>query len=150
MVSLSDTIEIKASPAKIFDALAQVLSSNEAYKKWHKDHVSCKWIKGKALEEGSVLYSEEYLHGKLHRFKARLTKIEPNRKVSYRFLFPIAILCPKGSFVIEPKGKNSIFTATLSFNLGRLLSKIVPNSFEAVQQHLKEEGENLKTLLEND
>ena len=74
MTSIVDSIEINATPAKIFDALAQVFSSNGGYKKWHKDHVSCKWIKGKALEEGSILYAEEYLHGKLHGLKARLTK----------------------------------------------------------------------------
>ncbi|MCK5442730.1 MAG: SRPBCC family protein [Maribacter sp.] len=118
MTSIVDSIEINATPAKIFDALAQVFSSNGGYKKWHKDHVSCKWIKGKALEEGSILYAEEYLHGKLHGLKARLTKIEPNRKVTYQFLFPLGILCPKGSFIIEPKGEGSIFIAMLSFNFG--------------------------------
>ncbi|NHF59744.1 SRPBCC family protein [Flavobacteriaceae bacterium TP-CH-4] len=148
MALIKDTIEINAAPTKVFDMLAQLFSSNEDYRKWHGEHVSCKWIKGNPNEVGSILYCEEYLHGKLHRLKTRLTEIEPKRKVSYRFLFPIGILCPEGSFVIEPKGEGSIFTATLSFNFGHLLSQIAPIRIEAIKRHMKEEGENLKALVE--
>ena len=150
MAYLTDVIEIHTTPEKIFNALARVLSSSEEYGKWHQDHLRCKWIKGNLFTEGSILYSEEYLHGKLHRFKIRLTKIEPFKKVNFRFLFPLAIICPKGSFTIEPKGEACVFKATLDFNFGRLLPKIFPNRLRAVETHMKEEGEYLKILLEND
>ena len=35
------------------------------------------------------------------------TKVDPNRRIEYKLLFPISIICPKGSFVIEPKGKDN-------------------------------------------
>lgn len=147
MAILHDTVEIKATPEQVFNTFMSVFSSEENYKKWHKDHVSFKWIKGKAFEEGSILYAEEYLHGKLHKLKTQLTKIEPYKKIEYRFLFPYSILCPKGSFLIEVKGNTSFFIANLTINAGSLLSKIVPKRLMTVKKHMKEEGENLKKLL---
>jgi len=54
----------------------------------------------------------------------------------------------KGSFLIEPKGKSCLFTATLSFRLGWLFSTFAKGRVEAVKKHMKEEGKNLKKLLE--
>jgi len=39
MTIIVDTIVIPAAPAKIFDVLLKVFSSQEGYKKWHKDHI---------------------------------------------------------------------------------------------------------------
>ena len=36
------------------------------------------------LREESVIYVEEYLHGKLHKLKLRITKIEPNSRIEYK------------------------------------------------------------------
>jgi len=74
---LTDSIEIEATPEKIFDFFVRI---DENYKAWHPDdHVEFRWIKGKPLEEGAIRYSEEYLHGKLHKAKVLYTKIVPNR-----------------------------------------------------------------------
>ncbi|MFX0113135.1 MAG: SRPBCC family protein [Candidatus Hodarchaeota archaeon] len=65
MTTLTDSIEIKATPKKVFDWFMHFA---ENYKAWHPEHGECRWLKGKAFEAGSILYSEEYLHGKLHKF----------------------------------------------------------------------------------
>ena len=148
MATVKDSIEIKATPDKIFDGLIKVFSSQEYYKKWHKDHVKCQWLKGKPFEEGSILYVEEYLHGELHKMKFLSTKLEPNRKIEYRFLFPMSIICPKGLFIVEPKGESCIFTASLTFRFGWLFSKFAKGKVDAMKNHMREEGENLKKLLE--
>jgi len=101
MITLRDSIEIKTTPEKIFDFFVHF---EENYLAWHPDHVKSYWI-GKPAKEGSILYCEEYLHGKLHRMKFRITKVELNRKIEYKLL-------------------------------------------EAGKKHMKEEGENLKRLLE--
>lgn len=145
MIAIKDSIEIKTTPEKIFDWFVHL---EENFRAWHPDHVKCCWLKGKPFEEGSILHVEEYLHGKLHKIKFRGTKVKPNKKIEYKLLFPTSIVCPKGSFIIEPKGKNCIFTATLSFRFGWLFSKLAKNRVEAVKKHMKEEGENLKRLLE--
>lgn len=148
MAIIKDSIEIKATPDTIFNGLINVFSSQEYYKKWHKDHVKCQWLKGKPFEEGSILYIEEYLHGKLHKMKFLGTKLELNRKIEYRLLFPMSIICSKGSFTVEPKGQSSIFTAYLTFRFGWLFSKFAKGKVDAMKNHMREEGENLKKLLE--
>ena len=112
-------------------------------------------IKGKPLEEGAIGYFEEYLHGKLHKAKVLYTKIVPNREIEYRPLFWLwRIFWPKGVFTIEPKGKSCIFTATVHYRLGWLSTKLARNRIEAAiestKRHMKEEGENLKRLLEKE
>jgi hypothetical protein len=148
VTTLKDSIEMKTAPEKIFNALIKVFSSEEYFKRWHKDHVKCQWCKGKPFEIGSVLYIEEYLHGELHKMTFLGTKLEPNRKIEYRLFLPTSIICPKGSFSIEPKGDSCIFTATLSFRLGWLFSIVAKGRVEAIKKHMKEEGENLRKLLE--
>ncbi len=145
MITLTDLIEIKTTPEKIFDWFVHF---EENFKAWHPDHVECRWLKGEPFEEGSILYVEEYLHGKLHKMKFLGTKIEPNKKIEYKLLFPTSIICPKGSFIIEPKGESCIFTATLSFRFSKILSKLAKSRVEATKKHMREEGENLKKLLE--
>lgn len=145
---MKDSIEIKTTPGRIFNGLIKVFSSQEYFKKWHKDHVKCYWVKGRPFEEGSILYVEEYYHGELHKMKFRSTLLEPNRKIEYKLLFPMSIICPKGSFTFEPKGKSCIFTATLNFRFGWLFSKFAKSNVEAMRKHMREEGENLKKLFE--
>lgn len=150
MTTLIDSVEIKTAPERIFDSLVRAFSSEEDFKRWHKDHVKCQWLRGKPFEIGSVLYVEEYLHGELHEMKFLGTQLEPNRRIEYELLFPVSIVCPRGSFTIEPEGESCIFTATLSFRMGWLFSVFAKNRVEAIEKHMKEEGENLKEIAEKD
>ena len=150
MATLEDSIEIKANPEETFDGLVRVFSSTENFKAWHKDHMQCQWLKGKPFEVGSILYVEEYLHNKLHKLKFVGTKLEPNRKIEYKLLFPASVICTGGTFIIEPKGETCVFSATLSFRMGWLFSMIDKSKVAAIKKHMKEEGENLKMILEKD
>ena len=153
MITLKDSIEIKATPDKVFEWLVQRFKDKESYQSWHPDHVDIHWIKGEPLQEGSIVYAEEYLHGDLHKLKFRITKIVPNRVIEYRSLFPLSILAPGNTFLIEPKGGNRcIFTAMGSLRIPRWLfeklHKKHKGKIEATEKHMKEEGENLKRALE--
>ena len=145
MITLTDSIEIGTTPEKVFEWL---LHLEDSYRAWHSDHVDFHWVKGKPFEEGSVVYFEEYLHGKLHKGRFLCTEVEPNRRIEYKPLFPLWILMPKGSFATEPKGEGCVFTATTSFRLGSLSSRLLKHRVEAIRRHMAEEGENLKRLLE--
>ena len=153
MINLKDSIEVEASPEMVYAWLVQRMMDKESYQAWHPDHVDIRWIKGEPLQEGSIIYAEEYLHGDLHKLKFRITKIVANRMIKYRCLFPLSILAPGNTFLIEPKGENScIFTAMgilrLPVWLFKRLHKKHKNKIEATEQHIKEEGENLKRALE--
>jgi hypothetical protein len=158
MAEIKDSIEIRTTAEKAFEGLIKLFSSQEDYKRWHKDHVQCQWLKGKSFEKGSILYVEEYLHGELHKMKFLCTQLEPNNKIEFKILFPMSFICPKGSFIIRPKGESCffteskgescIFTASLTFRFGGLFSKLVKSKVEAMKNHMKEEGENLKKIVE--
>ena len=124
MITLKDSIEIQATPEKVFKWLVQRFNSKEDYQAWHPDHVDIGWVKGEPLQEGSIVYAEEYLHGQLHKLKFLITKVVPNKVIEYRALFPFSLFAPQNAFIIEPKGKhNSIFTATGLFRAGPLFEK---------------------------
>ena len=153
MITLKDSIEVKAPAEKVFQWLTQRMKDKESYQAWHPEHVDIRWIKGKPLQEGSIIYAEEYLHGDLHKLKFRITKIVPNRLIEYRSLFPLSIIAPGNKFIIEPTGRDScIFTATGSLRIPRWLfvrmHKKHKHKIDATQQHMKEEGLNLKKALE--
>ena len=149
MAALTDSIKIKATPEKIFNVLIKVFSSEKYYKMWHKDHTICKWIKGKPFEKVSALYTEEYLHGKLHKMKFIVTEVVKNKKIGFRLLFPASIVCPKGSFIIEQGKENSIFTANLYFRFSNFFIKYAKDRVDDVKRHMKEEGEKLKEIIKN-
>ena len=149
MITLKDSIEIKAKPEEVYQWLVQRFASKENYQAWHPDHVDIRWIKGEPLQEGSIVYAEEYLHGELHKLKFRIIKVVPDKEIVYRALFPASLFAPGNAFIIESDGKGgSVFTATGLLRAGPLFKKFGQERFEATKQHMKEEGENLKKALE--
>ena len=154
-VTLTDSIEIKTTPEKVFSFLRNLVD-DESYRNWHpEDHVALRWTNGKPWEEGSVVYAEEYIHGKLHKLKFVVTKVVPDELIEYapvsRFL---RIYFPKNTFSVQIKGDTCIFTATATYRIGWLIKTFAKKSLDrglsSVRKHVKEEGENLKKILEAD
>lgn len=150
---LTDTIEIKTTPEKIFSFLTSIVD-DDSYRAWHpKDHVKLRFIKGQPWTEGSVIYAEEYIHGKLHKLKFEITRIEVNKRIEYapvsRF---VRKFFPKNEFMIEPKEGSCLFIASGTYRIGWIgktfFNAAIEKSLSSVKQHMKEEGENLKTILE--
>jgi hypothetical protein len=152
-IVLTDSVEIGVTPEKVFDFFLQIVD-DASYHTWHPaDHVALRWISGNPYEEGSVAYAEEYLHGKLHKLKFRISKIVPNREIEYAPLSRLLrIFFPKNRFEIEPTGDGCIFTAKVHLRIGRIAKALAKRRLEvglsSVRKHMKEEGENLKRILE--
>ncbi len=149
-MELKHSIEIKATPKKIWDFFCNI---EKNYKEWHpEDHILFKWTKGRPWEEGSTFYAEQYVMGKLKKYKGTIVEITSNKKIVSKFSFPISLVSPKIEWLIEPKGSNSVFTAVTYVRAGSLLSKIskkgMKTLIEAHDKHVREEGENLKKILE--
>ena len=146
MLTLKDSITINRPPDVIFEWFDHF---SENYTSWHQDHVIAKWIRGANFEKGAILYSEEYLGNRLEKLNFEVTKFTKGESIEYKLLFPHSIICPGGSFTVKPDSSDgSIFTASLSFRFGFLFSRIAKKRIEAIRAHMKEEGENLKELLE--
>ena len=152
-IVLTDSIVISTTPEKIFGFFLQIVD-DASYQAWHpEDHVAFRWIKGAPWQQGSVAYAEEYIHGKLHKFKFLIKKVVPNRKIE---LVPLSrllrIYFPRNTLLIEPRDGSCVFTASGVLRVGRLVKLLARNRLEqglsSVRKHMKEEGENLKRILE--
>lgn len=153
MIILRDSIEINATPEKVYQWLVQRFRDKESYQAWHPEHVDIRWIKGVPFEKGAVVYAEEYLHGNLHKLKFRITRIIKNRLIEFKPLLPLSTIYPGNAFHIDQTGENScFFTAEVRFRIPRWLfvrlHKKHKYKIDATEQHIKEEGENLKRAVE--
>jgi hypothetical protein len=154
-IVVTESIEISTTPEKIFGFFFQIVD-DASYQAWHpKDHVAFRLIKGEPCQQGSVVYAEEYIHGKLHKLKFLIKEVVPNRKIEF---VPVCrllrIYFPRNTFLIEPRDGSCVFTASSVIRVGPLVKLLVGNRLEqrlsSVRKHMKEEWENLKRLLEND
>lgn len=148
MLVLRDIVEIPVQPAVVFDWFRNLVDN---YREWHPDHVNCRYIKGKPFEVGAVLYAEEFLHGRLHRLRLRLTSVEPDRAFTYRIAPALY-----GAFRITQTDFGSELEAEICIGwrlpvLGHLFDLIVQSLFKSLlidlKSHMCEEGQNLSRLL---
>jgi hypothetical protein len=148
MLVSRDTVEIDTPPERIFEWFCHL---DDNYRSWHPDHVSCRHVRGHDLQDGAVLYAEEYLHGRLHRLKFRLTEVEAGREFRYR-IFPGV----SGGFRTRPTEKGTEFVAEIFLGwsvpvfgglVDAILKVLFSNHVGAIRQHMREEGINLRALL---
>ncbi len=160
MIIFQDTIEIKTAKEKIFDWFAHI---ERNYRAWHpKDHKECRYLKGSSLEIGSIIYCEEYLGGYLEKPRFQITNVKPYSQLEYKLLFPYSIVGTRFVFIIEPYNTSSLFTTQIHLGykiplLGGLLNKFIQilcvlfdGKLRTVSQHITEEEQNLKRILEED
>jgi len=144
---LTDSVEINAPVEKVWEFFDR-LDLN--YKSWHENsHVTCRWLKGRPHEEGSIAYFEEILDGKLFKIKATTTKVEKFRVVESKPPFPVSLFHSRAIYIFEPKGRASVFTAINHFRIPSLFNKKLFSLVAAIEKHMKEEGENLKKIIES-
>lgn len=73
----------------------------------------------------------------------------PNKRIEYRTGFPLSLFHPSSTYLIASDGAGTVrFTAIDRFRFPALLRKIMAPLLAITDQHIKEEGENLKRLLE--
>ncbi len=145
MKTLKESIEIDVSPEVIWEWFLHIA---ENYLEWHPSHIKANWETETVSEVGSILYAEEDISGEFLKMRSKLINLIPNRLYRFKTVGFLKLILPGGSFEIEPSDTGSIFTATLDFHMGKFLSKIVKKKVQKITQHMIEEGENLKKILE--
>jgi uncharacterized protein YndB with AHSA1/START domain len=142
MATLADTIAVDAPPQRVWECLLHLA---ERYRDWHPDHLRAEWLEGVPNQVGSVLSTVETLHGRPHTLRMRVTAAQPLRRLAYRFLAPMSLLATSGEFLVEPDGERARFTAVLRF---RWFAPLFRRRLAGLRQHVHEEGENLKRMVE--
>ncbi len=146
MRSLHEAVEVSAEPGRVWEWLMGLADN---YQDWHPDHVSAAWVGGPANRVGSVLEVVERLGGRTERLRFELTDVAPPRRFAYRMRGPISVLLPRGAFAVEPADGGSRFHATIDCRFPRLAQVLFPRRIEVLRAHMREEGENLKRILES-
>jgi uncharacterized protein YndB with AHSA1/START domain len=147
---LKDSVEIRTTPKKIWDFFTNL---EKNYKIWHpKDHILFKWTKGKPMEKGSSWYGEEFVMGRLFKLKGIIGEVIPYRKIVFKYSFPVSLVAPWFEWLIEPRDSSSVFTTRSYLRAGYLFRKLARKEIETKilmhNRHTREEGENLKKILE--
>jgi hypothetical protein len=144
-IVLKDTVEIDTTPDKIWEFWVNM---DENYLDWHpKDHISFQWIKGRPMEEGSTIYAEENVGGILVKGKGTIVDVVTNRKFTLKPPFPRSLFC-RYEYLIEPRGTKTAFIAFTYLKYPCFARKRIRATLDVGEKHVREEGENLKKLLE--
>lgn len=147
-MTLEDRIAIEAPPERIFGFFELV---GENYLAWHPDHIAFRWTKGQGLEPGVEFYFEETVGGKLLKKTVRFTRVEPYRYIEFEpTWWLMRLFVPRFSFEIVPQDEASLFIARIPIRTGPIGARLNRRDFDAVRRHMREEGRNLKALLERD
>ena len=147
---LKDSIEIKATPEKIWEFFANL---DKNYTTWHpEDHIVFKWVEGNPLEQGSKFYAEQLVAGKPTQYNGTISDIIKYRRITVKFAFPISLVSPKIEWLLEPKNSTTVFSAITHMRFGKLFSKLFKKHMEAMiathNKHTWAEAENLKKIME--
>ena len=144
---LSETSpEIHAAPTQLFAFFAAMATN---YTVWHTDHVLFRWLDAPALKEGVRFYFEERIGGKLLKKKVAFTRIEPRSLIEFAPTSRLfRLFLPRILFRIDSAGSGFTVTQDIHLRIGPLAARLNRRELEAVRRHMREEGENLKRLLE--
>jgi uncharacterized protein YndB with AHSA1/START domain len=147
---VEDSIEIESTPETIWDFFCNL---EENYTTWHpEDHIRFAWTAGKPMTTGSRWYGEEVVRGKVFKLRGTIGEVVPYRKIMFRYAFPISLVAPGFSWHIEPKGRTSVFTARSYIRAGEFYFKLFKQHMKTKMamhyKHVREEGENLKQILD--
>ena len=146
-IVLKDTVEIETTPEKIWGFWANM---DKNYKAWHpEDHILFRWTKGRPMEEGSTIYAEENVDGIVVKGKGTIVDVVKNRQFTLKPPFPRSLFC-EYKYTIEPKGKKTAFTAFTHLKYPGFARERILATLEVGKKHVREEGENLKRILEGE
>jgi len=144
---LEEQTWIDTDPADVFRFFETM---EDQYEDWHPDHILFRWREGGELQEDAEAYFEERIGGQLQQKTVVFTRIRPNRYLEFRPTDWTRLLLPSISFSIEPDDCGCTVVQRIKVRTGPIGRFLNRREFEAVRTHMREEGENLKRLLEDD
>ena len=144
---LRDVTEMDVPAAAVFEFFEEMEAH---YTAWHPDHVLFRWVRGRGLTEGNVFYFEEFIGGKLLKKKVRFTRVVPDEHMEFAPTFWLMrLFLPRLLFRIEalPLGGCRVI-AENHMRIGPLAARLNRRELDAVRDHMRIEGVNLRRIVE--
>ena len=143
---LSNETWIRTTPQQIVDFFEEMESN---YTRWHPDHRRFKWLEGRGIREGVVFEIEEEIRGKLQKKRLVYTRVINGHHMEFAPASKLArLVLPRIIFKIIPDRDGCRLVQEIHIRIGPVGAWLNRKEFYAVRQHMKEEGEYLKKLLE--
>ena len=144
---LREVTEVRATPETIFAFFEDI---ERHYTEWHPDHVLFRWNHGRGLTEGNVFYFEEHIAGKLLKKRVRFTRIVEHEYLEFAPTFWLMrLFLPRLSFRIEHQADGVCrVVAEIYLRVGPLGARLNRREFDAVREHMRVEGVNLRRIVE--
>lgn len=144
---LKHAISICTTPKAVTDFF-EGMESN--YSRWHPDHRLFRWERGHGLKRGTVFYFEEVIGGKLLKKRMAFTHVNPEQRIEFAFTnWALRLILPYIRFEFRHENDHVNFVQEISIRTGPIGAWMNRREFDAVRQHMREEGENLKRILED-
>ena len=137
---------VDASAEEVYTFFEEV---EDRYIDWHPDHITFQWVAGDGLEEGNEAYFEEEIAGEVKKQTIRYTTVEPPTRIVFHPTSRlIRFFLPHISFTTEPENGGCRVTQRVQVRTGPIGRRLKKAEFDAVRQHMQEEAENLKRIVE--
>ncbi|MCT9097055.1 SRPBCC family protein [Haloarchaeobius sp. HME9146] len=144
---LTETTRVHASPGDVYRFFERMDAN---YERWHPDHVEFRWVDGDGLEAGAEAYFEEHIGGKTQQKTVRFVEVDPDRYIEFKpTSLLVGLLMPSISFTFESHEDGCDVTQRIKVRTGPIGARLNRREFDAVREHMTEEGENLKAILES-
>jgi hypothetical protein len=147
-VTLCDTTEIACTPEAIFQFFEDM---EFHYLQWHPDHRLFRWVTGRSVAVGNVFYFEEVIAGKRLKKNVVFIRVDAYSHIEFAPTFWLMrLILPRMLFRIEAAGPDVCrVVAEIHLRMGPLAARFNKGELDAVREHMRVEGINLKRLIEN-
>jgi uncharacterized protein YndB with AHSA1/START domain len=150
MAVLSDEVIVDAPPDAVYEFFRTM--DEERYLAWHREHLAFRFVAGDRIAEGARAYFEEEIGDEHFESTVRYTEVRAPEYIEFRDEDRLTRLFnPKNTFAFESVDGGTRVVAEVHLRIGPLerLSSHVHHELEELRRHMREEGENLKRLVES-
>jgi uncharacterized protein YndB with AHSA1/START domain len=128
--------------------------NDRRYRAWHPEaHRDFRYVSGDRIETGTVAHFEEVVGGDDHSLDVEYTTVVPDRVIEFRLTHPVwRLFLRKVRLEFRRSGNGSHFVQKLFLRSGPISARSarIQAELDTVQQHMDEEGEYLRDIVEND
>lgn len=152
MQTLAAGTQIDAPRAEAFAFFEEM--NDRRYRAWHPEaHRDFHYVSGDRVEAGTVAHFEEVVGGDEHSFDAEYTTVVPDRAIEFRLAHPVwRLFLRKVRLAFRDSGSGCHFVQKLFLRSGPISARSarIRAELSVVRQHVAEEGEYLRDIVEND